>query len=334
MSAMRKGLKGTLAAVCGRRGVSAPVDTARATQFEQLRELAASRDVIGLGIGEKHVLGQPAGEVGIVFYVRHKKPLGRMRGRQVVPPVIALWGGRAIVTDVVELGELTLDATRRAGRPPALRSGASVAHFRDTAGTLGAVVLRDGVPHILSNAHVLALSGRARSGDAILLPGPTDGGHFPADAVALLTESAPLVPGGAHVNLVDAALARIAPEQMARIDRHIAGASTPIRTTPPRRGMTVTKFGKTSGATTGVVRDVDFEFSLPYPHLRRRVGFFQQVLCSRFTDEGDSGSIVVEARTGKVVGIHFATAPGGSVFSPIASAMKALRFTFDRKDSS
>jgi hypothetical protein len=52
------------------------------------------------------------------------------------------------------------------------------------------------------------------------------------------------------------------------------------------------------------------------------------VLCSRYTDGGDSGSIVVDTDSGKIVGLHFAGANGGSVFSPIQPVMTELKFKF------
>ena len=54
------------------------------------------------------------------------------------------------------------------------------------------------------------------------------------------------------------------------------------------------------------------------------MGFINQVLCTRYTDKGDSGSLVVEKATGRAVGLHFAGAEGGSVFSPIDEVLKTL----------
>ena len=49
-----------------------------------------------------------------------------------------------------------------------------------------------------------------------------------------------------------------------------------------------------------------------------------QVLCSRYSSPGDSGSLVVDKKTKRAVGLHFAGAPHGSVFSPIGEVLKAL----------
>ena len=39
-------------------------------------------------------------------------------------------------------------------------------------------------------------------------------------------------------------------------------------------------------------------------------------------------AIVVDTESGKIVGLHFAGADGGSVFSPIQPVMSALKFKF------
>src|SRR3546814_10205184 len=61
-------------------------------------------------------------------------------------------------------------------------------HAAITAGTLGGLV-RDretGAVVILSNNHVLANSNQGTAGDAILQPGPADGGTDPGDRIATL----------------------------------------------------------------------------------------------------------------------------------------------------
>lgn len=91
--------------------------------------------------------------------------------------------------------------------------------------------------------------------------------------------------------------------------------------------MVVTKRGRTTGVTKGKIIDTDFRFVLNYDGVGK-IAFTRQVLCERYTDGGDSGSLVVDAETGKVVGLHFAGANGGSVFNPIQSVIKALGFAF------
>jgi hypothetical protein len=97
----------------------------------------------------------------------------------------------------------------------------------------------------------------------------------------------------------------------------------PRGTIQPRRGMTVVKVGRTTGKTIGEIRDVNFRFVLEYDEVGE-VGFTDQVLCTRYTEPGDSGSLVLDDATKKAVGLHFAGASGGSVFSPIGAVLAAL----------
>jgi hypothetical protein len=77
---------------------------------------------------------------------------------------------------------------------PEVPSGVSAGHFAITAGTLGAVVKdrMTGEKLLLSNNHVFANSNDAQLGDAILQPGPADGGQNPGDQVARLERFIPL----------------------------------------------------------------------------------------------------------------------------------------------
>jgi len=54
------------------------------------------------------------------------------------------------------------------------------------------------------------------------------------------------------------------------------------------------------------------------------VGYVDQVLCTRYSEGGDSGSLVLEEATDKAVGLHFAGSLNGSIFSPISVVLKML----------
>ena len=150
--------------------------------------------------------------------------------------------------------------------------------------------------------------GKAKFGDKIVYPGPADGGASPADLVASLAFVHPFDTSGAFVNRVDAALAEIAAARLSDVNLAIAKAVNPLGTVLPKRDMKVVKIGRTTGQTTGKVIDVNFRFALTYPGVGK-VAYIDQVLCSRYTDGGDSGSIVVDSGSGKIVGLHFAGGP-------------------------
>jgi hypothetical protein len=95
-----------------------------------------------------------------------------------------------------------------------------------------------------------------------------------------------------------------------------------------RRGMQIKKVGRTTGYTTGVIQDIHFRTALSYPRpngaITQRVGFRDQVLCSRYSDGGDSGAIVLNS-SNRVIGLHFAGAVAGSVFNRIQHVLRLLR---------
>src|SRR5215471_20379407 len=76
-------------------------------------------------------------------------------------------------------------------------------------GTLGSLVTDGATSYVLSNNHVLGLSGQARAGDDISQPGLVDNGCAVSTVVADFTTAAPL--GSSNV---DAALAQLRPGLM------------------------------------------------------------------------------------------------------------------------
>ena len=295
---------------------------AESVSASPMRKIVATDNCVAMGISEKVSDGKPLGTLAITFYVERKLPKGKLSAEHRIPAEVpeALSRGESILTDVKEIGRLRpeLNARRKPFQP-----GNSIGHIEAGAGTLGAVVTRDGEIYILSNSHVLALSGLARRGDAIVYPGSIDGGAS-EDLVAKLARFKKFKLGSAFVNRVDCAIAKPTPERLGDLLAEIKGLGLPGRTTKPKRGMKVTKVGRTTGKTTGKIEDVHFRFTLDYEGDVGVVGFIDQVLCTRYTNDGDSGSLVVEKATGRAVGLHFAGAEGGSVFSSIDEVLKTL----------
>jgi hypothetical protein len=179
---------------------------------------------------------------------------------------------------------------------------------------------------ILSNSHILADEGLAKIGDPILQPGPADGGGR-RDHLARLAEFQPFVFSRVgYLNFADAAIAEVDPR---RVEEAIRILGVPPRGVGRvlRRGMQVQKVGRTTDHTVGVIRDVNYRFSLAYKNAdtgrRSRVGFRDQILCSRYTAGGDSGSLVLNMRE-YAVGLHFAGSPSTSIFSRIRDVFAAL----------
>jgi len=298
-------------------------------QAKSIRKIVGTKNIVAVGISEKRTKGKSTGKLALTFYVEKKVPLSKLKADKLIPPTVpeALSGPEAIPTDVIVIGKLRpeVNATRHPVQP-----GNSIGHVNITAGTLGAIVSKGTVLHLLSNSHVLAVSGTAKKGDSIIYPGKADGGAMPADLVATLADFKKFVTGGDFVNRVDCAIAKPTAARLADVVSQIKGFIVPKGTIKPVRGMTVVKVGRTTGKTTGEVRDVNFRFTLNYAGVGE-VGFLDQVLCSRYTQPGDSGSLVVDQATGRAVGLHFAGANGGSVFNPIGDVLSALGVTLVTK---
>ena len=299
--------------------------------FDRVRRIFADDNIIGAGVARKVSDDRRTDTLSLVFYVREKHRAADLPHDHMLPPVMAAADGRAVFTDVVELGDIVPEAApvaladAKVQRTP-LASGFSVGHRDVTAGTLGAVVRKDGKLYLLSNSHVLANSGLGKAGDAVLYPGPADDGVEPGDIAARLSAFTPFEVGNGFSNAADAALAEIDPGRLGAIDPAIFGATLPLTVATPVRDMVVRKRGRTSGDTESVVRDVDFRILTRYDGVGI-VGFTGQVLCDRYTLPGDSGALVV-ADSGAIVGLHFAGSPQGSVFTPIATVVAALKFEF------
>jgi len=297
-----------------------------ADHAESLRRIIEKPNVVAVGISEKISKKKPTGKLAVTFYVERKVPKTKLHAVDMIPPTMpeALSGPEAVPTDVIAIGRLRpeVNAIRKPVQP-----GNSVGHVNITAGTLGALVKKGGTVHILSNSHVLARSGLAKNGDKVLYPGKADGGKLPGDLVATLSGFKKFVTGGDFVNHADCAIAKPVPARSADLASAIKGLGVPKGTTKANRGMKVVKVGRTTNKTTGTVRDVHFRFTLDYDDLGKSVGFLDQVFCTRYSKPGDSGSLVLEQKSGKAVGLHFAGAKGGSVFSPIDTVLSQLGAT-------
>jgi hypothetical protein len=238
-----------------------------------------------------------------------------------------------------------------------------VGHYLITAGTLGCWVRKNNKFYILSNNHVLANSNDATIGDAILQPGPYDGGNNPADKIATLSEfvpiqfegggggsSCPIANGVASVlngiaaaigsdtrleavqaaprrqqaaNLVDAAIAE--PLDQNDVRNEILNIGAVSETAEATLGMSIKKMGRTTGFTTGSVIQVDVTSSVSYGAGKTAV-FEDQLMAGAMSQGGDSGSAVVSADN-KLVGLLFAGSTSTTIINRIQNVFTALNIT-------
>jgi hypothetical protein len=205
---------------------------------------------------------------------------------------------------------------------PALRGicrplviGASVAHHRVTAGTLGGFVTPRGGTgtHILSNNHVLADENGAALGDRILQPGPFDGG-LPKDAVATLTKFEGL--RTSTVNDVDSAYALVDPGFAFDVRTLPSlGKLAGVRAAPVEVDTVVAKVGRTTGVTHGRVTAFDVD-GLVVGYSIGDLTFDGQIEIEgtgmSFSAGGDSGSLIVDDAMQAAAQLFAGSATGGA----------------------
>ncbi|MEA2905806.1 MAG: hypothetical protein QOI12_3193 [Alphaproteobacteria bacterium] len=311
------------------RGTRGPkpesLDTLESKHVERVRAIFEDRNIVAIGIAEKRTDNKETGELGLCFYVEKKIAKARVKPNKIIPPVLSVADRTAVFTDVQQIGKVRPQVNKR--QAPLL-SGFSIGNDTDT-GTLGAIVQKGAKFFLLSNSHVLARSGKGKVGDQIIYPGDADKGGK-TQKVGALTDILPFKPGDDFLNRVDAALAEVDPGFVDKLDFSIRGAKAPLDTADPVRDMKIVMRGRTSGDSEGVVQDVHFSIIVTYPGVGK-VGFLDQVKCTRYSKGGDSGSIIVDKKSGKIVGLHFAGSPDGSIFNPISEVEKALKFRFADK---
>ena len=310
--------------------------------------LLNKRNVVGVGLGYKISQGLSTGELSLVISVTRKVDPSALTAQDLVPKSLD-----GVKTDVVETGVLyAFQPGPRDRWRPVVPPGVSIGHYRITAGTFGCLVRRGGEVFILSNNHVLANMNQAQQGDAILQPGPTDGGTAD-DRVATLAEYVPLdfgtAPsecpiaewsarllnyvargfGSSHklqvvkqtpgVNRVDAALAR--PLSPDLVKNEILYIGAPVGAGTATLGMGVQKTGRTTGHTQSVITQIDATLRIDY---RGPTALFTgQLVAGPLSQPGDSGSAVL-GMDRRVVGLLFAGSDAATVINPIDEVFQAL----------
>jgi hypothetical protein len=321
-----------------------------AIKNQYLADLFGKPNVVGCGVGFKIAGDTQTNEPCVVVSVSRKLPTAQLAAADLIPKILG-----QIKTDVIETGVFRAFqlADAAGGQNPQqkmrpARPGVSLGHYAITAGTLGCLVQRGGETLILSNNHVLANSNNARAGDAILQPGPVDGGTA-NDQIAELADFIPLdygesEPAGcagflgrllaafrlvmgqpvsqapAGRNRVDGALAR--PLALELVSADILQIGRPAGVGVATLGTNVQKFGRTTGYTQGQIIQVDVTAAVDY---NGHTAVFQnQLMAGAMSQGGDSGSAILD-RQRRVVGLLFAGSDTTTLLNPIQFVLDALR---------
>jgi hypothetical protein len=189
-----------------------------------------------------------------------------------------------------------------------------VAHPEVSAGTLGGFVRLGGRLAVLSNNHVLAAGDAGAVGDAVLQPGPADGGT-PADRVATLAAVERFTARGNRIDAAVATLDEGVQADPAGVPGGPLGATVPegIEVEPDEE---VEKVGRTTGHTHGRVTAVEVD-GVAVQYDDGLYVFDDQIeiegLSGAFSSGGDSGSVIWRSSDRAPLALLFAgSSEGGS----------------------
>lgn len=267
--------------------------------------------VHGVGVGAKVVAGEATDQLVIRFHVASKIPPSRLLPEQHIPDTFQYFSQRdnrevAVKTDVIESPPGTPHTDPESVVRP-VPGGVSCSGHGDMwagTGTIGGWVWdnTDDSIVMLSNQHVF---GNA-AGTPIIQPGSQDGGAFPQDQIGQVKRSIPLIPvpiGQEPVpgdcNFVDAAIADL--DNSDNFDLTVLEIGPAVyEVDSPVIGMTVEKFGQTTGHTVGEITDLPYNVLLSYPV----EGDVALCDCFRYetndptqlplSSQGDSGALVFQ----------------------------------------
>ena len=289
---------------------------------------------VGIGVGDGSTPGTLPGDPVLVVYTVESEAPQLIRARLADSFGTSALADSDLPIQCVRTGIIDAFSHRFRERPAPC--GISVGHTAITAGTIGALCRGRNAPRnqrlmVLSNNHVLANSNAARIGDAIVQPGPADGGRVPQATIAVLERFVPINFSGGN-NLVDAATAWAWPERVRREFVYLSGSerryfnvgAAPVAAVP---GLAVGKSGRTTQLTSGRVTAVGVTVNVNFGG---RIAKFVNQIAVRassgdFSQGGDSGSLIWTWDSRRApVGLLFAGGGGTTFANRISDVLRAL----------
>lgn len=323
-----------------RTGKAAKVPMDRLREFVRTKghEFLKDPNITSIGIGRKNGDGPISLQFTVEKKIADKVEIEKL-GSVTIPKSISVFGVD-VPTDVLERAYVPswkLVAAETLGerrmRVDPIRPGISIAHVKETAGTVGLIVYdrETGAPCVLSNWHVLN-GPDGKVGDTIVQPGPFDDNNTAGNFCGNLLRS--------HLGAAgDCAIARIRTREFdAKVyDLDVA----PTKMANVDIDDELVKSGRTTGVTYGVVRRIDVLTKIDYGGSAGVVaigGFEIGVLKKRkprdgeISRPGDSGSawLVADGKkaTDVFAGLHFA---GEAASSPDEHALACYPLSVQKK---
>src|SRR5208282_2335506 len=278
------------------------------------KELLARPGVTGVDVGYKYVKGQRTDEISIRVHVAKKREVG---AKDKIPDTFD-----GYKTDVIERTYVLQPLMKKledvapladTSHYPTLEGGVSIGPDRSVggyiyAGTLGAIVKDNatGNPLLLSNFHVMCIDNGWHVGDQMDQPSLIDTGTH-ADGVGTLLRATL----SGHV---DGAVSTLSgrPYKCEIVDiGAVNGTAAAVLGAPVRkRGRTtLLTYGFVDGLSSSV--NIDYGDGIGVRTLTDQIGVRPDTSHNaKFSDHGDSGSVVVDAN-GKVIALLFAGSDDG-----------------------
>ncbi|MCG8683468.1 MAG: cell wall hydrolase [Desulfobacterales bacterium] len=290
--------------------------------FEGSRIWRKNPNIVGFGLGTRTTNGERLSDWTIKVYVEHKLPAARLSNP--VPSLIYVPGfDRPLPMDVEPIGR-----PRAQGIP---RIGTALRGATGAVGSLAGIVKSDEGYFMLGNAHIFGFHDTAPAGEkGIFIYDKTSGMN--GDRIGSFERAPLLDSSGIPNNNVDVALGRIESDRVgARLPGSRLVLPAGITHTAFENSTEVTAFGAMSNIRSGTILDTTWRGTLDYSAIKagwNRVGFFDCVLCDPISRPGDSGALVLNKRTRKILGLIIGGEEGQhSIYCKIGNVMDQLGVT-------
>jgi hypothetical protein len=309
-------------------------------QDRNTERMFEKKGVVGIGTGMTE-----DGEPAIVIFTEKELPEGLLPDQIEGVPVIQKVGGAVELTgkppstggkNSTSTTGTSTGTTTRLARPVPI--GVSTSNYYDCgAGTIGVRVKNNDGYYLLSCNHIFARLNAAGSGELILQPGRSDNNCVTvlSDEIARVSDLEPIIYSAYANNIMDAAIASTLPSLVSN-STPPDGYGLPSNTTALASvGMSVQKYGRTTGLTTGKVCAINCTVLIPYPAAATR--FVDQIVVEplrknkSFVEGGDSGSLVVTSDGDHPIGLVYAKNGDLSYVSPIDPILQRFGVQIDGK---
>jgi Trypsin len=256
--------------------------------------------------------GYPTEEGIIVICVAMRPPLRQNLGRSIASPRPSIpstlpavnqqgdfIAGEEVQVVVEETDELRADQFNNARIRPC-PGGFSVGRINQGGTFGGNVRLGSNFGYILGSNHVLANLNAAAIRDLIIQPASADGGTTQNDTIAQLIRWVPIDFNGN--NEVDCAIAQA--NNPADLQRNVWQIGIPQAMSNATVGQAIRKSGRTTQLTTGSILSENATITPRFG--TQTTTFVNQLEYTKMTAPGDSGSLIWDAHSLTVVGLHMA----------------------------